>query len=221
VPLYTADSPLVAVYNPQPKKGFLRIGRQTPSSDTHHYPIVAQEKNGLCHKLWGFTNPPSAMTAEGKQLFTNMFLQTSCPPAITAVKVTIEEVYCSESLEAAPPQGNGDEVYFKLGGSTANGYSNTSSSAVRTSVTRGIGYKPTIQELIFPDPGSQLQITVEGIEQDSAPEFNDGNNALSGTAIPLTRDELFQALGTPIYRDIDLVGPDTGAYTVKVSIIVE
>jgi hypothetical protein len=221
VPLYTADSPLVAVYNPQAKVGFIRIGRQTPSSDTHHYPLVAQEKNGVCHKLWGFTSPPNLMTDQGKQLFTNMFLQTSCPPTITSVKLTIEDVYCSDSLEAAPPQGNGDEVYFRLGGSTANGYSNISSSTVQTGVMRGMSYKPTIQEIVFPDPGSQLQITVEGIEQDSAPEFNDGNNTLSGAAISLTRDELFHAFGATVYRDIDLMGPDTGVYKVRIAMSVE
>ncbi|HEX6289755.1 MAG TPA: FHA domain-containing protein [Herpetosiphonaceae bacterium] len=220
VPLYTADTSLVGMYSPQPKLGLIRVGQKTDS--TPYYPIAAQEVNGACHKLWGFTGAPTSMTDQGKQLFKNAFFKSSCPASITKVTLTISQVYCSQPLES-PPIGNGDEVFFTLQGSPANAQGTAASTSVQGGVVRGYTYAPSMSPITFTDPGSSLTINVQGEDRDLAPEQNDGNNSLiSPGAITITRAELEASFGTSMVRDFQLTGTNgTGVYRVSVTIVVE
>ncbi|MBV9790954.1 MAG: hypothetical protein JOZ51_22355, partial [Chloroflexi bacterium] len=221
VPLYTTSTPMVAVYNPQAQMGLIRVGQDLAS--TEHYPIVAQESNGQCYKLWGFNGIPSTMTDQGKQLFTNLFYKSACPPTISSIKLTVTDVYCSGSLEPPPLQGNGDEIYFRVKGDSANGNSKFADTTTQRNIVSGVSFTPGMTTpLEFSDPGGSFQISVEGIEQDTSPEFNDGDNRVSGAALSLTRYELFTVFGKTTTREFTLVGPNgRGSYQVTVSMIVE
>lgn len=221
VPLYTTSTPMVEIYNPQAKKGLIRVGQDLASTD--HYPIIAQESNGQCYKLWGFNGIPSTMTDQGKQLFTNLFFKSACPPAISLIKLSVTDVYCSGSLEPTPPQSNGDEIYFRLRGDTTNGNSTFADTTTQRGVVGGVTFAPSMTTpLEFSDPGSSFQISVEGIEQDTSPEFNDGDNRLSGSPVSFTREDLFNMFGTTTTREFTLIGQNgRGSYRVTVSIIVE
>ncbi|TMB75493.1 MAG: CSLREA domain-containing protein, partial [Chloroflexi bacterium] len=73
VPLYTSSTQFLALSNPTPIAGVVRIGRQT--DDTTHYPLVAQ---GSCATLWGFFGSPATMTTAAKDLFTNALVTPAC-----------------------------------------------------------------------------------------------------------------------------------------------
>lgn len=179
--------------------------------------------NGQCYKLWGFNGIPTSMTDQGRQLFTNLFHKSACPPTITSIKLNVTQVYCSGALEPVPPQGNGDEIYFRVKGDTANGNTNFADTTTQRGVVDSVTFAPGMTTpLEFSDPGTSFQISVEGIEQDTSPENNDGDNRVSGPTLSLTRDELFAMFGMTTSRDFTLVGSNgRGSYQVTVSLIVE
>ncbi|HEY0606565.1 MAG TPA: hypothetical protein VGD58_26810, partial [Herpetosiphonaceae bacterium] len=220
VPLYTTSTQMVGVYNPQAKKGLIRVGQDLSSAD--HYPIIAEEFKGQCFKLWGFNGIPEAMTDQGKQLFSNLFYKSACPPMISLIKITVSEVHCTKALEESPPFGNGDEIYFKITGRTANGATKTSDTTVRREVIQGVAYAPGMTTpLEFGDPADSLEISVEGVELDSG-EFNDGNNTLVGAPQTISRDELFAVFGKSTTREFYVTENNMGGtYKVTVQISVQ
>ena len=220
VPLYNTSTQMVAMYNPQAQKGLVRVGQELTSAD--HYPIVAQEYKGQCFKLWGFNGIPEAMTDQGKKLFTNLFFKSACPATISSVQITVSEVHCTQALEEGPPFGNGDEIYFKVTGKTANGNTKTSDTTVRREVVQGIAYTPGMTTpLEFSDPADSLEISVAGVELDSG-EFNDGNNTLTAPPVTISRDDLFKVFGSSTTREFYVTENNRGGtYKVTVQISVQ
>lgn len=64
--LYLENTPLIAV-DAQPQTPGLTLTGRLPG-DATHYPLIRQDK----YLLWGYVNGPTAMTAEGQQLFVNI-----------------------------------------------------------------------------------------------------------------------------------------------------
>lgn len=76
VPLYSSPTNLLAVYNPSPVSGVIRVGRET--NDTTHYPLIAQSLRERCYFLWGFRSSAKTMTTAGQDLFINSLSGETC-----------------------------------------------------------------------------------------------------------------------------------------------
>ncbi len=73
VALYSSPVNVAEIYisNPNsPPAGVTLLGEDSLAGN--YYPLISQTLSGKCYELWGFSGSPSAMTAEGKDLFINM-----------------------------------------------------------------------------------------------------------------------------------------------------
>lgn len=40
--------------------------------------VITESRGGLCYQMWGYNEPPSGMTTEGKLLFRNLVVAPAC-----------------------------------------------------------------------------------------------------------------------------------------------
>ena len=82
-PLYTAASVNVEVYIPE--KAPLGVTPIGSGFDNIHFPLIAQNKDGNCTLLWGYSDRPSLMTLNGKFLFLNALGEHGCLPRVAYI----------------------------------------------------------------------------------------------------------------------------------------
>ena len=55
-------------------------------NDTTLFPVIAQNANGACYTLWGFSGSPSILYPDAKKLLGNLAWQPPCRPAVLYLK---------------------------------------------------------------------------------------------------------------------------------------